>query len=90
MTDGNCHTGIMGVLLNDNGSRRMLAGPGPLNGSSKFLKSFQVMSSHLFLNHALCNESTEYVGKKDGKSNQKEGEGQIGIDLGRRRPDWHR
>ena len=85
MTGRNCHAGIMGVVLNENSSRRLLVGPSPLNGSLTFLKSFQMMSSQWSLNYALCNKSIGSigsVGKKDRKSNQKEGGGQIGIGLG--------
>ena len=57
MTGRNCHSTFMGLVLNDNCSRRMLGGPTPLNGSLAFLKSVQVISSHLFLKHDLSNKS---------------------------------
>lgn len=56
MTGRNCHSGITGLVLNDNGSRRMLAGLSPLNGTLTSLESFQVISSHRYLNYALCNK----------------------------------
>lgn len=80
MTGRNCHSGIMGLVMNDHWCRRMSAGSRSLKENLIFLKGFQMMSSPWVLNHTLGNRRIQYVEKKSGNVNQTE----------RGRLDWHR